>query len=167
MGNNIFVISNTSETGETRDYVVHVRRGEVLINRGSYRITDGSYLTGIQPGTTVEQIKQNVFADGCNTFVYAPDASEATQTVGTGFLVRVKKDNTVLSDEIVIIYGDINGDGNINAIDTTMARRTSISTMQLTPTQFKAADSNRDGSVNAIDVTMSRRHTMGTYTIEQ
>jgi hypothetical protein len=72
-----------------------------------------------------------------------------------------------LSDEIVIIYGDINGDGYINAIDTTMARRTSISTMQLTPTQFKAADSNRDGSVNAIDVTMSRRHTMGTYTIEQ
>ncbi len=167
-GANTFTIAIQSEKGEVRNYTVSVIRGDILINRGSYQIIGTNYITGVAPGTTAEQIRSAINAVDCTTTVYALDGSEATGEVGTGFLVRIRnRDNITISDEIVVIYGDINGDGKINAIDTTMSRRTSMGSLLLTESQYTAADANKDGSVNAIDVTMSRRHTMGTYVIQQ
>lgn len=68
-----------------------------------------------------------------------------------------------------VYYGDVNGDGVLNAADTTMSRRYIASGK--TPEGFKAdnesfdadnADVNADGIINVDDVTMLRRRLAAT-----
>ena len=49
----------------------------------------------------------------------------------------------------VVIPGDANGDGNVNALDITNTERIIVGMDDETP----GADANGDGSVNALDIT--------------
>ena len=62
--------------------------------------------------------------------------------------------------------GDVNGDGNIDALDYAMVKRHVLGTYTLTEDQIPAADINGDGNVDALDYAMVKRHVLGTFTIE-
>lgn len=65
--------------------------------------------------------------------------------------------NSVLTDVAIhfnydgIIMYDVNGDGNINAVDARLALRASAQLETLTGNSFTAADIDKDGKVTAID----------------
>ena len=60
------------------------------------------------------------------------------------------------------LYGDVNYDGAIKAIDVTMARQYFKGNLSsLTDEQICAIDMNGDGSIKAIDITILRQYFKG------
>lgn len=71
----------------------------------------------------------------------------------------------ILGEEIyveaaTVLYGDVNGDGRVNAIDVLLIRKHMAGGWGVTIDQ-KAADVNCDGRINAIDVLMLRKSIAG------
>ena len=60
-----------------------------------------------------------------------------------------------------IVYGDLNGDGEITATDVTMARRFYRGNLELTPEQQECLDLDLNGEITAADVTILRRYYRG------
>ena len=69
-----------------------------------------------------------------------------------------------MSGELTL--GDIDGDGEIGAVDYVMVKRSVLGTYTLSASQIQSADVNKDGSIDAIDYAMIKRHVLGTYTIQ-
>ena len=61
------------------------------------------------------------------------------------------------------VLGDLDGDGEIGAVDYVMVKRSVLGTFMLGAAQNVCADVNRDGNVDAIDYVMIKRHVLGTY----
>jgi len=61
----------------------------------------------------------------------------------------------------VVRYGDVNNDGNIDALDITLIQRFFNNLVTLTPEQIIAADVNGDEVINSLDVTLIQRYEAG------
>ncbi len=60
-----------------------------------------------------------------------------------------------------IIYGDLNGDRNVNSLDFAMCRMVLLGAAQLSDSQRQAADLNVDGSINSLDFAFFRQFLLG------
>ena len=60
-----------------------------------------------------------------------------------------------------IIYGDVNNDGRVNALDATLVARYAVGAVSLSSGQLANADVNLDGKVNALDATLIARFAVG------
>jgi hypothetical protein len=167
-GTHDYPVKVKSFSGVERTFVLRITRPVPLPDRGNLNLSESGILTGIQPGMTVAQIKDVVKAEGCDTQVYRSDGLllENEALVGTGCLIRVVGGETV-SDDIVVVFGDANGDGRINAADLTMIRRNVLGLYPLGVISSKGADVNLDSLINAADLTMVRRNMLGMYVIDQ
>ena len=68
----------------------------------------------------------------------------------------------------IVVYGDVNGDGSINAIDLLAVRKEIISPGGLTGLYKKAANVDKNvAGINAVDLLMIRKHIIKEYIIEQ
>ena len=168
-GDNNFPVVITSFSGVKRTYNVQITRTLPEVNRGSLVLSSSNILTGIQPGTTVQQITETVSAPGSETQIFRADGTRlgAGDLIGTGCLVRVVALGTTISDDIVVIIGDVSGDGRINAADLTMISRSVMGIFTLTNYPHQGADINRDNRINAVDLTLVKRNILGIYSIAQ
>ncbi len=57
-----------------------------------------------------------------------------------------------------IVYGDVNDDGKVNAMDATLVARYAIGTYNLDEKAVKCGDVNGDGKLNAMDATLIARY---------
>ena len=76
-------------------------------------------------------------------------------------------DGKETSEYALTLYGDVSGDGVVNAIDLLMVRKYILSLHPLEEEYLQSADINRDGAVNAVDLLMVRKNILGLYEIEQ
>lgn len=60
-------------------------------------------------------------------------------------------------------WGDVNGDGKVNAQDYMLLKRKVLGKATLTPEEKKAMDINKDGKVNAQDYALLKRVVLKTY----
>lgn len=67
-------------------------------------------------------------------------------------------------DNVQILYGDVNGDGNISSIDASLAARHAVLLITLSPEQIAAADVNGSGDISSIDASLIARHAVGLIT---
>ena len=68
----------------------------------------------------------------------------------------------------IVIYGDINGDGAVNALDMIKLNRHILGKGTLTGSYLEAADANRKGDGgNALDMIIMNRHILGKSKISQ
>ena len=67
----------------------------------------------------------------------------------------------------VVVYGDTNGDGLIDAIDLLQIRKYMLKTYTLGGVYLSAGDTDRGGAVDAIDLLQVRKHILGAYKIAQ
>ena len=56
-----------------------------------------------------------------------------------------------------VIYGDVNGDGIVDILDSIMIQKYTSGKMEFTPEQIAAADYNRDGNVDILDASAIQR----------
>ena len=84
----------------------------------------------------------------------------STGDVGTGMTVELYSNDTdnLLETYEVVIFGDVNGDGEINSTDVTTIRMMNAGLIDVDPVDAYvfAADLNADNNVNSSDVTLVR-----------
>ena len=174
-GDNEIVLTVTAASGKTLDYVIHITRkegeGEIIIPDPEITsdLTFGDYLTGIQPDTTVEAFKQKITLANGKLKVY--DAKGAEKTGGnicTGDKIKIfKTDDALFMEKVIIIYGDINGNGSIDAIDLIRLQKQQINLLEISGVYAVAADVNKDKSMTAVDLIRIQKHLIQLIKIEQ
>lgn len=115
---------------------------------------DVRYIQGIVPGTvtTAEAILNNVKASNpAAKLAVTPSKSNG---FGTGATVKVSVDNIgVLSTYYVVVYGDVNGDGVVDAFDAFAVDKNVNSLAALDGVYAKAADADASGEISVADLT--------------
>lgn len=190
VGNNTVKISCKSQSGDTRTYTININRQvapagnnnsggnnqgnnsqnntEVNITSGKYRI--GSYITGIEPGTGAADFVKNIAVSASGSVkLLTSSGSENSGKVATGNKVAVYDASGNLKKTYdIVIYGDINGDGAVNALDMIKLNRHILGKGTLTGAHLEAADANRkDDGGNALDMIIMNRHILGKSKISQ
>ena len=190
VGNNTVKISCKSQSGDTRTYTININRQvapagnnnsggnnqgnnsqnntEVNISSGKYRI--GSYITGIEPGTGAADFVKNIAVSASGSVkLLTSSGSENSGKVATGNKVAVYDASGNLKKTYdIVIYGDINGDGAVNALDMIKLNRHILGKGTLTGAHLEAADANRkDDGGNALDMIIMNRHILGKSKISQ
>ena len=137
---------------------------------GSGCVVNGEIGTvyGLQPGMTTQQFESGFVnvAGG-----YSPEYTAAV--IGTGTVVNIIEDATsgVVASYTIVLYGDTNGDGLINAIDADICALVQNWTIEWDETEdaafLKAGDVNGDGQVDSIDADIISLHENWLVTIDQ
>ena len=131
-------------------------------------LTDG-LITGIkQFPVNAENFQKNFAVTDGTIKVFAADGSDLTGNVGTGTVVKLyNTEGEEKASYTVIIYGDANGDGIVNAKDLLTIQKNNIQVSALSGVYLTAADVTRDGKVNAKDLLLVQKNNIKASTIEQ
>ena len=128
----------------------------------------GTYITGVQPQTTVEDFLNGITRHGkAEVKLLDKNGSQKTGTVGTGNVLAVYGDGQLVASYEIVIYGDVSGDGKINTLDAIRLNRYTIGLVTLNGVYLEAADASRDSRVNTLDSIFINRYSIGLVTINQ
>lgn len=98
------------------------------------------------------------------------DGKEYTGYIASQFITSDSSDNTSNGDnnnnKTKILYGDVNNDGKINALDVLKIQKHIIGVSLLTGDSVLAADANRDDKISALDVLKVQKYIVGAGKIE-
>jgi len=141
--------------------------------------TENAVITGIQPGEKAEYILsqfENIL-DGVTIKVYKKyeEGSSSNvelgvnEKVGTGMKLVVEKTGEKPEEYTIVIYGDVNGDGNISMSDITAIIKHIVRKSILTNEKLVAANVDKDinGQANMSDITTIIKHIVRKTSIEQ
>jgi len=89
--------------------------------------------------------------------------------IGTGYRLSVKNnDNVEVYNYYFIIYGDVNGDADINALDVLVLQKYILEIRQLDGLFLKAGNISKNGELpNSLDVLKVQKHILEIKFIEQ
>lgn len=165
----------TSESGKTRIYTINFIREETepttineAMQHSGFKYND-KYLFGINVGTNVSQIIGNISNFNHSVNVVVKDMSGNIKN-NDGFKTGDQVTITGSDGEktyTAVIYGDVNGDGKISAVDYMKVKNYIMNTGTLSGGYLTAADINKDGKVTAVDYMKIKNNIMGRSTIEQ
>lgn len=191
VGENVFDIKVTAENGDERIYTLTIIREEYVeepdnpdepevpdepvvipdpvLSTSVYKISTEGFITGIKTfPVKVEDFKKNLTVTDGAIKVLSADGSELSGNVGTGAVVKLyNTEGEEKASYTVIIYGDTNGDGIINAKDLLVIQKNNIQVKALSGVYLTAADVTRDGKVNAKDLLLVQKNNIKVSTIEQ
>ncbi len=175
-GNNVISVVCISQSGESRTYTITVARqqpagGAPIEVAPGATITSpypiGSYLTGIQPGTSAASLLAGIQAQNCTLKVLKADGTENTGNIGTGNLLAVYVNGAAVVQYEVVVYGDINGDGKVSNVDLVLLQKQILGITAQNGAYLAGADANRDGKVSNVDQVMLQKHILNISKIGQ
>lgn len=175
-GNNMITITCTSQSGVARDYTITVARqqpiaGEPISVGNGATITSsypiGTYITGIQPGSSAGSVLSGISAQGCTVKVLDASGAENTGNVGTGNRIAVYVNDELVRQYEILIYGDINGDGKISNADIVLMQKQILGLAAQSGVYLEAANISRDGGITNKDLVLLQKHILGLTEINQ
>ena len=173
VGSNTVSVKCKSQSGSTKTYkltVVRQEGEEASKVPTSKTYTVGSkYITGIQPGTKASTVLKNLTATGATLKIVGTDGKEKSGAVATSDVVQLYDGSgKKISSYTIVLYGDVNGDGEINVLDMIKVNRHVLGLTKLSGAYLEAGDANRAGDgVNVLDMIYINRHSLGLATIRQ
>ena len=134
-----------------------------IISSDTFRVSE-ELIDNIAPETDVTAMLAGLSVTGDGTkAVYTAKGEALTEgAVGTGCTLKTK--NFTIP---IIVYGDVNGDGSVSAIDLLYVKRHILSITTLSGAAATAADVKSDGEISALDLLYIKRHILGITLIEQ
>ena len=157
----------TSASGDKKTYTILVqRRDEILyspdevLSKLQVNIKN-NYIShfdeNIDASSFINQIKLN----------YPTMSVEVSENkvLSTGMTLKLRGNGE--KTYTIIIYGDNNGDGNIDIVDLLKVQKDILGVNKLTDGYREAADVNKDGVVDIIDLLKIQKHILGVSKIEQ
>lgn len=171
-GENTLDVTVTAQDGSSRVYRILVTRKPPAATSTLLTVDRGEgLLSNLVRGMTAGQVKAAVSAEGGTLSVV--DAAGApvadTRVAGTGMELRVLLGSQVQERFTLIRYGDLNGDGAVNATDLLVLKRHVLAQKKLTGVHLAAANTSRDtgGAVNATDLLAMKRDILRLKDIDQ
>lgn len=109
------------------------------------------------------------FTGGAYGKIYDSKGSEKDGIVGTGDkFIAYDASGNVIGSYTFVIYGDVNGDGQITSMDLLYVKRHILQTKELEGVYLVAADANRgNDGITSIDLLYIKRHILDIRYIEQ
>ena len=106
-------------------------------------------IRGIEPKTTVEEIKIKIESNVPYEIINkSGEILEDTEIIGTGYTLKMYTGETYK----IIVWGDLNGDGEIKISELARASRIGISEEQISETEMLVMDVSMDGSIKINDL---------------
>lgn len=174
-GKNTIKIVVTAQNGDKRTYKLTINRGtaanpsnetdnkpeNAMTFDGSYTIADG-YITNVSPSTSVSSFTKKLGASGSISITDADGTVKKSGDVGTG-------DKVITGDTTyqIVIYGDVNGDGKISALDLLKIQKHLMGSSSLKGAALTAANVKHKDSVSALDLLKVQKYIMGSGKISQ
>lgn len=176
-GSNTINVTCISQSGVSRTYTITVARQQPQVTGTPIAVADGasitsaypigSYLTGIQPGTSAGSVLAGISAQNCTVNILKPDGTENTGLAGTGDLLTVYVGGAPVRQYEVIVYGDINGDGKISNIDLVLMQKQILGITAQSGCHLEAANTSHDGGVSNRDLVILQKHILNIAPISQ
>lgn len=151
LGNNSFNIIVTAEDNSTRTYTLNVNKVKMednkIIFNGLTVNEDKNYIYKIEVGTSIDTIINSVSTNGKVSVIRDNDISIAA----TGQKLKIDFDDYSV-EYIIIVKGDVNGDGKVTLSDITTALKGYRKKIDFTDYMFTAIDFNDDGEFKLSDI---------------
>lgn len=175
-GDNTIQIVCTAQNGTKRTYTINVARGNSSIDidinaikvNTNYRV--GANIAGIPLGTNANDVLNNISVspEGTVSRLVNKDGTQNTGTVKTGDVLHIYYGHALVKQYPVVIYGDIDGNGQVNILDLAYVKRHILGVSTLSGPYALAAniDKVNDG-VTILDLTYMKRHVLGIQNISQ
>lgn len=173
VGSNTVSVKCKSQSGSTKTYKLTVVRQEGeeagKVPTSKMYTVGSKYITGIQPGTKASTVLKNLTASGATLKLVGTDGKKKSGAVVTSDVVQLYDGSgKKISSYTIVIYGDVNGDGEINVLDMIKVNRHVLGLTKLSGAYLEAGDANRAGDgVNVLDMIYINRHSLGLATIRQ
>ncbi len=152
----------TDDGGKTATCSVTVTGPRIIPAAGSPAVVNDAdrIITGIPEGATdIGSLLTTPYGE----IVVTPTANGN----GTGTQVDLVYNGSVIDSYTVVVYGDADGDGYVNAGDALLATLADNYLLDLDELQARALDVNGDGDVNAADADLLVLAGLFLYTIDQ
>ena len=166
----------TAQNGDIKKYYLTIEKsstgnisvGEVL--SGALIKHDDTYLFGFDIGTDANVLKDKLYKANNKAIVDIKNPNGDDKNSGalaTGDTVIITS-NSETKTFTVIIYGDLTGDGVVNAADLLRMRQHLIGTKPLNDAYLKAGNVIKtDSVINSADLLRMRQHLLNATKIEQ
>lgn len=184
VGKNKIDIIVVAENGAKRTYSLSITRKESekieeetpeeisiskILNNLSIK-NNNNNIYGFTLGTTTDTLTKNIINQNSNGVVKIANSSNqakgSSSKLSTGDKITITSNKETKTYQIVI-YGDINGDGAIDAKDLLIIRKYLLKERTLSGVYLEAAKLNRSSKVDAKDLLILRKYLLGTMKISQ
>lgn len=138
---------------------------KIEINK--YKLQDGK-ISNIGQKVKIADFLSNIVVSD-NLEINIQPVSEKQEYIGTNtkVVIKEKQYNMVLEEYECLIYGDINGDGKISAMDYTLIKNHIMDIKKITDKNMNlTADVNGDNKISAMDYTLIKNDIMDVKKIE-
>lgn len=125
------------------------------------------YIYGFNIGSDISIIKEKIMNANKKAVVTLKNSSGKDKNKGviaTGDVVTITSGNETKKYEVVI-YGDINGNGQIDNIDFIRIKKHLLNTITLSGPYKEAADINKNGELDNIDFIRIKKYLLGDNTV--
>ena len=165
----------TAGNGDIRTYNINVTRSEKIAIAISEILrllnikNDGTYIYGFEVGTDISVIKKNIIDKEARAEVNSFDKDGNSKTSGiiaSGDKIKIKTDSEE-KEYIIIISGEVTGDGLIDKLDALAVLRYYYQYTSYDGALKKAADINQDGVIDKLDALAILRDYYNYAKIEQ
>jgi len=188
VGSNDITITVTAVNGDEQNYVITVVREDKEpdpepgpgpepepdvtypgFSTDLFVDEDERYITGINvseyTGDVLDRISNY---DGAYSKILNKNGNEKDGLVGTGdILITYNSSGEEVSRYEIILYGDVNGDGEIDLFDFVAVKRSILGIADPLGVYWKAADCNRDGEIDLFDFVAVKRCILGLGSVKQ
>lgn len=180
VGTNTVTVTTKAQNGSTRTYTISIVRqaasstgGTTVatpsVSSSTYKVNSNNTITGITSfPVSVSNFKAKFAVTNGSVKITTSSGADKTGNVGTGDQVRVYDSTGALKYTYnVVIYGDVDGNGEISTMDYVMIRKVILGTIQLSGYYKTAADTSGSGQIDTMDYVQIRKQLLGQYTITQ
>ena len=163
VGDTTITITSTRNKSLTKTVTVHVINPKIetdtyVINRD----TEGSeYITGMEPKITVDEFLSNLKNERENLSVYEStdvNTVDSEEIIKTKYIVKLSINGTVYDQLVLVIKGDVNGDGYITVGDVTRTKNVVLRLDSFDLYEKVAGDINIDSNITVGDVTKIKNY---------
>ena len=100
---------------------------------------------------------------------YKGEKIEKNLLVGTGSKIKILNENQeTIAEYIIVLYGDINGDGKINSVDLLVLQRHILEIEKIDDIFQRAGNINKNGKKpTSVDLLLIQRHILELQIIKQ
>ncbi len=166
----VITVKVTAPSGLVRNYTITVNRpggqGDTkLPSLGKCTYTVDTYVTGIKPGTTAENLLKGITVNNGTARLVTADGKVASGKVATGQRLQLMAGDKVHAEYPLVIYGDTSGDGAVTSKDLLMAQKHILGVSKLNGAALTAADSGKDGKLTSSDLLRTQKQILGVSSV--